>query len=397
MAFALVALLGFRHRPVASALPFALGLLSKASAVFVLPMAAVLCWIAYARGERPRAQLVALGIWSLILAVYVPIQFLGFDPPPVAPYPDTATLVRTLLAIGARYVAMAASGFGVSAFHEPAPVVSNLDPWWLVGLVLAPLIVWRFVIALRRRSVEAAWWIGAATAYAPVSQVVPFFYPMADRWLYFVLPGLLVGALFMARDLRERLAARLADGAAGERARTWLSRAGVVAAALLVLVFGVQARERAKLWHSADQLHADTASHYPEGTLAHITRAYGALEAGDEQAALAHLHSIERGRDLMFPLSIDPRLAPLQDDPRFQAFARDHARRSVLYKREQKRSDQLTLLGIAEYLFYLDELDEAVDSLEEALRRGGPLQGRLSARLIEYNAERSRRRRAAPH
>jgi predicted membrane-bound dolichyl-phosphate-mannose-protein mannosyltransferase len=44
LCFALTALLLFRNRPIWAGLPFVLGLLSKASAAFALPFAAVMVW-----------------------------------------------------------------------------------------------------------------------------------------------------------------------------------------------------------------------------------------------------------------------------------------------------------------------------------------------------------------
>ena len=72
---------------------------------------------------------------------------------------------------------------------------------------------------LRARKPEAAWWIGAAAAWAPVSQVFPFLNPIADRYLYFMLPGLIGGAsLWLASALRP---AALRRAAVRRRRRRW--------------------------------------------------------------------------------------------------------------------------------------------------------------------------------
>jgi hypothetical protein len=81
-----------------------------------------------------------------------------------------------------------------AAFQEPAPASSWLDPRWLAAIPLGAVLAWRTATGLYARKAEAAWWIGAAAAWAPVSQIFPFLNPIADRYLYFMLPGLIGGA-----------------------------------------------------------------------------------------------------------------------------------------------------------------------------------------------------------
>ena len=54
---------------------------------------------------------------------------------------------------------------------------------------------------LVRRREEGAWWLCAAVGFAPVSQFFPFEFPIGDRYLYFILPGLFGGVTLAATML----------------------------------------------------------------------------------------------------------------------------------------------------------------------------------------------------
>jgi hypothetical protein len=107
---------------------------------------------------------------------------------------------------------------------------------------------------------DARWlavWLGIAllyavpqiAAFAPVSQLFPFVNPVADRYLYFILPGLIGGALLWAQ-------ACLAPSQ-----RPWIrsGRAPAVLLAALVACFAWQSAERTPLWRSETRLLVDAA------------------------------------------------------------------------------------------------------------------------------------------
>ena len=77
----------------------------------------------------------------------------------VPAYEDRFVQLRTIAAIGARYLVMAATSYGVSAFQALPPATSPLDPWWLASIPLGALLAWRVLGTLRRREEEAAYWI----------------------------------------------------------------------------------------------------------------------------------------------------------------------------------------------------------------------------------------------
>jgi tetratricopeptide (TPR) repeat protein len=252
----------------------------------------------------------------------------------------------------------------VSAFQEPEPVRSALDPWWLAALPLGALLVWRTARALRARSDEAAWWVAAAAAFAPVSQVFPFLNPIADRYLYFILPGLIGGAIFLLVDLRGRLRARPAV----------VGSAAAVAAGLAV-VFAFTSADRAKLWTNETLLNLDAARHFPEGGSAAFLAARRAAQQGDAAAAVAALRrAADRGVDRFTMVMNDRGLAPIRNTPEFRALIYDMAGRWI--ERAARREDPSVpdLRVMAHAHIVREEYAEAEALLERALRAGGPFE-----------------------
>ena len=378
-ALALGALLTLpRHGLVATAL-FALALLTKASAAFALPMAAGFAWAGgRAAGRR---SLPWLGAWALLLAAYAVPEFGSFEHLGRARaegLSDPWVQLRTIGATGARYLAMAATGYGVSAFQEPEPARSPLDPWWLASLVAAALLAWRLATSLRRRSDEAAYWLGALAAFAPVSQLFPFLNPIADRYLYAMLPGLLGGALCGARDASLRLP---------ERAR----QAAALGAASVVLLFAATSFERARLWQSETLLNLDAARHYPEGGSARFLRARAAAQAGDVATAVAELRAASlRGVDNFTLLERDPGLAPIRGEPEFEELVREVAGRWIERATERRVATQPELRFLALAHLTRGEVDAAVAAFERALDAGGPQQELVRAELAAARALRAR-------
>jgi hypothetical protein len=392
LAGALGALLLLQSRPLASAALFAAGLLAKASASFALPMAAVFLYAQRRRGEPTGTGMRAFALWLAAFAVYAPIQYGVFSSLARAfgdPYPELWTHLRSIAAIGARYLAMAATGHGLSAFHEPPPVRSSLDPWWLAGIVLGIALTLRIVATLRRAEPEAGWWLGAAAAFAPVSQALPFMFGMADRYLYFILPGLLGGACLAGGALWRRVAPRLsASGRAG--LLVWLPRAAFAGALVWAAAFGLHASQRAHLWRGGGYLLEDAAARYPDGAIGHYVRGVLALERGDPDSALESLRaSAERGGTIAHPFFGDPWLLPLHGDPRFRALIADAAQMAIDEALERKPTTQTQMYILASSYYLRAELDETIYWLEEAARIGGPMQGDVLQLLERVRLERS--------
>ena len=140
----------------------------------------------------------------------------------------------------------------------------------------------------------------------------------------------------------------------------------------VALFWGVRSAERAALWRSGPLLLADAASHYPDGVSASLLAARRAAFAGDASAAVSALRRAEaRGYNRFDQLATDPALAPLRDDPAFQALLRDLAAGWIERSREKSGPTQAELRMVAQAHIVRGELRSALAVLERALSVGG--------------------------
>jgi hypothetical protein len=378
LALALGAVLA-RGRPAAGAVLFALALLAKPQALFALPLAALLEWRDRRSGAAPgQGRAGWLLAWTAVLGLHVAAELAIFlatgSGSQVAAGEGLGVQVRSLVALGARYLVLAATSLGAAAFQEPTPARSLVDPWWLGGLAaLAALAAW-LVSALRRRSDEAAFLVGAAVAYGPVSQIFPFLYPMADRYLYFVLPGLL-GALLVALQ-------RGLEGIGTSR-RQIASGVLAVGAAGLAVAFTLHAHQRAGIWRAEELVLADAARRWPEGVPAQVLRSRRAGEQGDVEGAVAALERARaRGWDYWTGLLSHPSYTPVRDHSRFRALIHALAGDTVEQVRQRRRPTQADLQSLAQAHAVRGENAEAVAALQRALALSGPLDESLRGELV---------------
>jgi hypothetical protein len=379
------------RRPGWAAAVFALALLTKISSAFALPVAAVWLWEGRPPGEpvprRTRARWLA--VWAAVLVLVMMPEFLAFERLGHATTPgagDLATRARMVLAVAGRYLAMATTSWGVSGFQQPDPPGSWLDPWCLLGGAALLGAGLRAGLVLRRRADEAAWWIWAAAAFAPVSQVFPFVYPVADRYLYPMLPGLFGAGLLAFGPALDR-----ALGAA-----PWRRVAAIGAGAAWLLAFGLHSAERAALWRSQAMIMIDAATHYPAGIQAQVMRAQGAARRGDVEATVAALRAArDRGFDNFMDIWRSPLFAGVSEDPRYTEVVREVAGVWISHVQGRKTLTPMELhtLGLAHAA--REEWTQAVERLEQALAAGVPNQDSVRAELAEVRARQRRADREA--
>jgi hypothetical protein len=209
LSFGLGALLALRARPLLATGLFGLALLCKPSASAVLPAALVFEWLRVPGPSEPARRTRWLLGWGALLLLYALPEFTAFRN--IGEFrgelPLGASLLQAVAILG-RYLVLSLSSLGSSTFHQPTPPASPLDAWFGLGVLALLALALASFDALRGRRLAAGWLALAAAAYLPVAQLFPFRYPMADRYLYFVLPGLLGASISGRRCGAARSASR---------------------------------------------------------------------------------------------------------------------------------------------------------------------------------------------
>ncbi len=386
MCLALTAILAHPRRPLLGAALYGLALLAKPIAAFALPVVAVAAWNAAprTRGGEPSDPVLFraapwLLLWLVILVGFFVVEYGIFQSHAsgsldLAAQQTTATRLRSAIALVSRYFVMAATGFGTSAFHDPSPVDRFGDPWFLAGCVALLAVGARSIQVLVQRKPEAVFWAWAAAGYAPLSQIFPFPFPMADRYLYYALPGLLGGAMLASRDGIAWLTARLGRPALAPQFATALLLAG----ALLVPWFVSEARGRARLWSSRAMLMADAATNYPQGKSAALLRARQAASMGDVATTVAELRPVvDQGYNRFDVLLTDAAYRPVRHDPRFHALLQEMARWWLTQLGDLETPTQPDFYMVALSQALLGNEAAAREALDRGLALGGPYDERL--------------------
>ena len=377
MVLCLAALLLHPRRPAWGAFLFALSLMAKPTAAVALFFAIALGWARWK--QEPRSldwRWPWLAGWAAILVLFAVAEFFAFSQTAgQAPtlYVDLGDRVRGIFAVATRYLVMASTSYGLSAFHEPDSA-NWLDPWWLASLPLLGALGWRGFATLRDGKPEAAWWVFAGVSFAPICGVIPLPFPLADRYLYFMLPGL-IGGVMLAGN------AWLADREPTEADS--LRRGLGIAAVLLCLAFAVRSYDRAKIWETPFRVMADAVKHYPQGVAAKTQRATRAAQFGDAGAAVELLEAAhQRGYNRLDHLLM-PGYAPIQDEPSFVELKQRWAREWIERLSLADSSSQHELQLIAQAQVVLGDLQSARETIVLAIEQGGPITPNLEVDLAE--------------
>jgi len=388
MILMLLALFSHPRRPLLGALLFALALLAKPTAAVGLFVLIGFEWLRTRRTEAGSAELQPspwrwgwIAVWAVILLLFAVAEFAAFSQTAgrAGPlYEDLGVRYRSVFANALRYLVLASTSRGLSTFQEPAPAESFLDPWFLGSLVVLALLGWRTLVVLRRRSVEAVFWLWSVVSFAPVCGVIPLPYPMADRYLYYMLPGLIGGLLFAGPELVSRVAGALGRGI---EPKLWLGLK--LATALLILVFAMRSFDRAYVWRAPFFVMADAEKNYPQGTAAKTRQATRAALVGDADTAVAALRAAyARGYNRLDHL-LGPQYNRIQDDAAFMALKREMAREWVDRVEVRPSPSQVELRAAAQGYVVLGQLDAAVRAIERALEVGGPVDEEILHRDLE--------------
>ena len=388
MILMLLALFSHPRRPLLGALLFALALLAKPTAAVGLFVLIGFEWLRTRRTEAGSAELQPspwrwgwIAVWAVILLLFAVAEFAAFSQTAgrAGPlYEDLGVRYRSVFANALRYLVLASTSRGLSTFQEPAPAESFLDPWFLGSLVVLALLGWRTLVVLRRRSVEAVFWLWSVVSFAPVCGVIPLPYPMADRYLYYMLPGLIGGLLFAGPELVSRVAGALGRGI---EPKLWLGLK--LATALLILVFAMRSFDRAYVWRAPFFVMADAEKNYPQGTAAKTRQATRAALVGDAETAVAALRAAyARGYNRLDHL-LGPQYNRIQDDAAFMALKREMAREWVDRVEVRPSPSQVELRAAAQGYVVLGQLDAAVRAIERALEVGGPVDEEILHRDLE--------------
>ena len=387
LVLSLLALLLHARRPAWALVFFTLALLAKPFAAFALVVVALFSWVRNSsvsgsssqRPPEPAHWKWLLG-WLAIVLAYTWVESSAFaDSAAMTPplYADIGVRLMMIFSVALRYAWMVFSGRGLSTFHEPLPVTGLTDPWFVGGLALLVIFgLWALHALLRRRE-EGVYLVWAAVSFGPLSGLIPLPYPLADRYVYFILPGL-IGALILAgMRFYATLGSSWALGEVGRRRFVW-TLGGL--AALVLIQASQLTYARSHVFISPESLMSDAEINYPEGVAASTRKASRAAREGRFDDAVFYLKAARvRGYNRVDNLLQDPAYGPMQSHPGFIAVKNEMADDWIDRLAAKSDISHYTARALAQAYIVKENLPQAVAVLEAAVGRPGPIGGTLQA------------------
>ena len=272
------------------------------------------------RGPEARRAFVWLGVWSALFAAYAVVEMLAFTKRRLGRRADPSGSLRAAAHVGGVRRALLRDGDELARRVGLPRAARRRSRRWIPGGSRRPRGARQPRRAhARRRCARAArrprTGSGRRARSCRSHSSGRFRFPLADRYLYPILPGLIGGFLLAAQDLTARL---------GLPAR----RLAPVALALglgVLSLFAARSHARARIWAVPALLAADSAAHYPDGVNANLLRASRAAQEGDRDAALSALRAAAaRGYERFDQLLANPIYASAPGRPGLRRADRRH-------------------------------------------------------------------------
>jgi len=145
-----------------------------------------------------------------------------------------------------------------------------------------------------------------------------------------------------------------------------------------MLVLGLASHRRASVFYSPETLMADAERNYPEGAAASTRKASRAARLGDTQSALAYLRFAQsRGYNRVDHLLQDSSYDSLRNNSEFIAIRDAMAQDWIDRLGGTPRLSHYKARALAQAYVAMDRLELALDILELAAERPGPIAGEL--------------------
>jgi hypothetical protein len=402
MVLSLLALMAQRKRPVLALGLFALALFAKPTAAVALFVFATAVWQSrrQSKGEGPLGEGSGHGrwlvLWAVVFFVFAFAEFWAFNQTagqaPVL-YTDTAVRLRTVCAVSLRYVVMGFSSFGLSVFHEPPAADTWLDGWWLTSVAMLAVLAARTWFALVRGRSEALFWVWTVVSFAPICGIIPLPFPMADRYLYFIMPGLIGAVLIVGRDYIDPVFEKMAPRVAVES----VYKAAAILAVVWIVAFGLRANERAMVWKNGYSMMADAEAHYPQGMAAQTRIARRRALEGDAEGAVAALQAAHaRGYNRLDHLLSETGYDAIRSHPAFVALVNDLAHEWIERYEKIEVPDQHEYRVMAQAYIVLDDIDTAIRKIELGVEAPGPITEELKEDLAALRRKKRIRESVLP-